>query len=88
MIDVKEYMKLSKDLAKKQVIEKISLELVYEFLILDSEEMSIIKVEDVNLIDDDEYMELVDSAIDRLNKKTKLGLFRENGKIHLGKCNK
>ena len=50
--------------------------------------MSIIKVEDVNLIDDDEYMELVDSAIDRLNKKTKLGLFRENGKIHLGKCNK
>lgn len=88
MIDVKEYMKLSKDLAKKQVIEKISLELVYEFLILDSEEMNIIKVEDVNLIDDNEYMELVDAAIDRLNKKTKLGLFRKNGKIYLGKCNK
>lgn len=88
MIDVKEYMKLSKDLAKKQVIEKISLELVYEFLILDSEEMNIIKVEDVNLIDDDEYMELVDAAIDRLNKKTKLDLFRKNGKIYLGKCNK
>ena len=81
-------MKLSKDLAKKQVIEKISLELVYEFLILDSEEMNIIKVEDVNLIDDDEYMELVDAAIDRLNKKTKFGLFRKNGKIYLGKCNK
>ena len=50
---MKEYMKLSKDLAKKQVIEKISLELIYEFLILDNEEMNIIKVEDVNLIDDD-----------------------------------
>lgn len=88
MIDVKEYMKLSKDLAKKQVIEKISLELIYEFLILDNEEMNIIKVEDVNLIDDDEYMEFVDAAIDRLNKKTKLGLFRKNGNIYLGKCNK
>ena len=81
-------MKLSKDLAKKQVVEKLSLELVYEFLILDSEEMSIIKVEDVNLISDNEYMELVDEAISKLNQKTNLGLFREKGKIFLGNCNK
>lgn len=87
MIDVKEYMKLSKYLAKKQVVEKISLELVYEFLILDSEEMNIIKVEDVNLIDDNEYVELVDEAIAKLNHRTNLDLIRKNGKIYLGNCN-
>ena len=88
MIDVKEYMKLSKDLAKKQVMEKISLELVYEFLILDNVEMNIVKVEDVNLIDDYEYMEILDEAINKLNKKTNLGLFREKGKVFLGNYNK
>ena len=87
MIDVKEYMKLSKDLAKKQVVEKISLELVYEFLILDNEEMNIIKVEDINLIEDNEYMELVDEAIAKLNQKRNLDLIRKDGKIYLGNCN-
>lgn len=80
-------MKLSKDLAKKQVVEKISLELVYEFLILDNEEMNVIKVEDVNLIDDNEYVELVDEAIAKLNQKTNLDLIRKDGKIYLGNCN-
>jgi hypothetical protein len=84
---VKEYMKLSKDLAKKQVVEKISLELVYEFLILDNEEMNVIKVEDINLIEDNEYMELVDEAIAKLNQKTNLDLIRKDGKIYLGNCN-
>lgn len=87
MIDVKEYMKLSKDLAKKQVVEKISLELVYEFLILDNEEINVIKVEDINLIEDNEYMELVDEAIAKLNQKTNLDLIRKDGKIYLGNCN-
>ena len=87
MIDVKEYMKLSKDLAKKQVVEKISLELVYEFLILDNEEMNVIKVEDINLIEDNEYMELVDEAIAKLNQKTNLDLIRKDGKFYLGNCN-
>lgn len=87
MINVKEYMKLSKDLAKKQVVEKISLELVYEFLILDNEEMNVIKVEDINLIEDNEYMELVDEAIAKLNQKTNLDLIRKDGKIYLGNCN-
>lgn len=87
MIDVKEYMKLSKDLAKKQVVEKISLELVYEFLILDNEKMNVIKVEDINLIEDNEYMELVDEAIAKLNQKTNLDLIRKDGKIYLGNCN-
>lgn len=87
MIDVKEYMKLSKDLAKKQVVEKILLELVYEFLILDNEEMNVIKVEDINLIEDNEYMELVDEAIVKLNQKTNLDLIRKDGKIYLGNCN-
>lgn len=80
-------MKLSKDLAKKQVVEKISLELVYEFLILDNEEMNVIKVEDINLIEDSEYMELVDEAIAKLNQKTNLDLIRKDGKIYLGNCN-
>lgn len=80
-------MKLSKDLAKKQVVEKISLELVYEFLILDNEKMNVIKVEDINLIEDNEYMELVDEAIAKLNQKTNLDLIRKDGKIYLGNCN-
>ena len=80
-------MKLSKDLAKKQVVEKISLELVYEFLIIDNEEMNVIKVEDINLIEDNEYMELVDEAIAKLNQKTNLDLIRKDGKIYLGNCN-
>ncbi len=80
-------MKLSKDLAKKQVVEKISLELVYEFLILDNEAMNVIKVEDINLIEDNEYMELVDEAIAKLNQKTNLDLIRKDGKIYLGNCN-
>lgn len=80
-------MKLSKNLAKKQVIEKISLELVYEFLILNNEKMNVIKVEDINLIEDNEYLELVDEAIAKLNQKTNLDLIRKDGKIYLGNCN-
>lgn len=81
-------MKLSKNLAKKQIIEKISLELIYEFLILNSAEMSVIKVEDVNLVNDEEYMELVDEAIEILNQKTRLELFRKCKTIYMGNCNK
>ena len=81
-------MKLSKNLAKKQIIEKISLELIYEFLILNSVEMSVIKVEDVNLVNDEEYMELVDEAIEILNQKTRLELFRKRKTIYMGICNK
>ncbi len=68
-------------------MKKISLELVYEFLILDNEEMNVIKVEDINLIEDNEYMELVDEAIAKLNQKTNLDLIRKDGKIYLGNCN-
>ncbi len=82
------YMKLNNDLAKKQVIEKITLELVYEFLILDNKEMNIIKVDDVNIYSKDEYLSFVDEAIFKLNSKTKLDLTRDDKKIFLGNCNK
>ena len=85
---MKKYMDLSKKLAKKQVIEKITLELVYEFLILDSKEMDVFKVDDLNLVDDDTYMMLVDETIMKLNQKTRLNLKRQNEKIYLGNCNK
>ena len=85
---MKKYMDLSEKLAKKQVIEKITLELVYEFLILESKEMDVFKVDDLNLVDDDKYMMLVDEAIMKLNQKTRLNLKRQNEKIYLGNCNK
>ena len=49
--------------------------------------MNVIKVEDINLIEDNEYMELVDEAITKLNQKTNLDLIRKDGKIYLGNCN-
>lgn len=84
---MKEYLDLSHTLAKKQMQEKITLELVYEFLILDNKAMDIIKLEDVNIFTDQEYMDLVDSAIKSINTKTNLNLVRKGKKIILGKSN-
>lgn len=84
---MKEYLDLSHILAKKQMQEKIALELVYEFLILDNKTMDIIKIEDVNIFTDQEYMDLVDSAIKSINTKTNLNLVRKGKKIILGKSN-
>lgn len=85
---MEDYMYLSNKLSKKQIIEKILLELVYEFLILDSDEMKIAKVEDVKVLTNEEYLEYLDEAIDKLNKKTKLNLSRDDKKIYMGKSNK
>ena len=84
---MKEYLDLSHTLAKKQMQEKIALELVYEFLILDNKTMDIIKIDDVNIFTDQEYMDLVDSAIKSINTKTNLNLVRKGKKIILGKSN-
>lgn len=84
---MKEYLDLSHTLAKKQMQEKITLELIYEFLILDNTTMDIIKIEDVNIFTDQEYMDLVDSAIKSINTKTNLNLVRKGKKIILGKSN-
>ena len=84
---MKEYLDLSHTLAKKQMQEKITLELVYVFLILDNKTMDIIKIEDVNIFTDQEYMDLVDSAIKSINTKTNLNLVRKSKKIILGKSN-
>ena len=85
---MEDYMYLSNKLSKKQIIEKILLELVYEFLILDSDEMKIAKVEDVKVLTNEEYLEYLDEAIDKLNKKTRLNLSRDDKKIYMGKSNK
>lgn len=84
---MKEYLDLSHTLAKKQMQEKITLELVYVFLILDNTTMDIIKIDDVNIFTDQEYMDLVDSAIKSINTKTNLNLVRRGKKIILGKSN-
>ena len=84
---MKEYLDFSHTLAKKQMQEKIALELVYEFLILDNKTMDIIKIEDVNIFTDQEYMDLVDNAIKSINTKTNLNLVRKGKKIILGKSN-
>ncbi len=84
---MKEYLDLSHTLAKKQMQEKITLELVYVFLILDNTTMDIIKIDDVNIFTDQEYMDLVDSAIKSINTKTNLNLVRKGKKIILGKSN-
>ena len=84
---MKEYLDLRHTLAKKQMQEKIALELVYEFLILDNKTMDIIKIEDVNIFTDQEYMDLVDNAIKSINTKTNLNLVRKGKKIILGKSN-
>lgn len=82
------YLDLSRALAKKQMREKISLEIVYEFLILDNEKMQITRIEDINIFSEREYLSLVDDAIKMLNSKTNLGLVRKNNVIRLGKSNK
>lgn len=84
---MKEYLDLSHTLAKKQMQEKITLELVYVFFILDNTTMDIIKIDDVNIFTDQEYMDLVDSAIKSINIKTNLNLVRKGKKIILGKSN-
>lgn len=85
---MEQYMILDSKLAKKQVIERITLELVYEFLILESKEMNIVKVDYLSVLSDTEYMNFVDTAIDNLNQKLKVKLVRKNNKIHLGNWNR
>ena len=69
---MKEYLELSHELARKQMQEKITLEIVYEFLILNAEEMEVTRIDDVNIFKEEEYVQLVDSAIKNINSKTKL----------------
>ena len=46
---MKEYLELSHELARKQMQEKITLEIVYEFLILNAEEMEVTRIDDVKI---------------------------------------
>ena len=85
---MKDYMILDSKLANKQLIEKITLELVYEFLILDNNEMTITKVDDLSVFTDDEYMVFVDAAILNLNQKLVNKLVRKNNKVYLGNWNR
>ena len=73
---MKEYLELSHELARKQMQEKISLEIIYEFLILNAEEMEVTRIDDVNIFKEEEFIELVDNAIKNINSKTKLNLKR------------
>ncbi len=84
---MKEYLELSHELARKQMQEKISLEIIYEFLILNAEEMEVTRIDDVNIFKEEEFIELVDNAIKNINSKTKLNLKRISKKIYLGKNN-
>lgn len=84
---MKEYLELSHELARKQMQEKISLEIIYEFLILNAEEMEVTRIDDVNIFKEEEFIELVDNAIKNINSKTKLNLKRTSKKIYLGKNN-
>lgn len=81
---MKDYMILDSKLTSKHLIEKITLELVYEFLILDNKEMTITKVDDLSVFSDDEYMVFVDAALFNLNQKLINKLVRKNNKIYLG----
>lgn len=84
---MKEYLELSHELARKQMQEKISLEIIYEFLILNAKEMEVTRIDDVNIFKEEEFIELVDNAIKNINSKTKLNLKRISKKIYLGKNN-
>lgn len=84
---MKEYLELSHELARKQMQEKISLEIIYEFLILNAEEMEVTRIDDVNIFKEEEFIELLDNAIKNINSKTKLNLKRISKKIYLGKNN-
>mgnify|MGYP004620789415 CR=1 FL=1 len=81
---MKEYLKISKNLAKKQTIESIELEIIYEFLILENKEMTITKIDTVYVFNKKEYYNLVDNAINNLNNKLITKLKRDNNKIILG----
>lgn len=79
-----EYLKISKKLAKKQTLESIKLEIVYEFLILENKEMTITRIDSVYVFKKNEYLKLVDEAITSLNNYLTLKLKRDNNKIYLG----
>lgn len=79
------YTEINEKLIKRHIVEKIKLELVYEFLILDSKEMEVFKVEDVNIINDDTYIKWFDETIRELNKKIKFHLKRNKNKVYIDK---
>lgn len=81
---MKEYLKVSKKLAKKQTIESIELEIIYEFIILKSKEMIITKIDTIYIFSKEEYLSMVDDAIAKLNNLLTFKLKRDNNKIILG----
>lgn len=81
---MKEYLKISKKLAKKQTIESIELEIIYEFIILKSKEMIITKIDTIYIFSKEEYLSMVDDAITKLNNLLTFKLKRDNNKIILG----
>ena len=81
---MKEYLKVSKKLAKKQIIESIELEIIYEFIILKSKEMIISKIDTIYIFSKEEYLSMVDDAITKLNNLLTFKLKRDNNKIILG----
>lgn len=81
---MKEYLKVSKKLAKKQIIESIELEIIYEFIILKSKEMIITKIDTIYIFSKEEYLSMVDDAITKLNTLLTFKLKRDNNKIILG----
>ena len=81
---MKEYLKVSKKLAKKQTIESIELEIIYEFIILKSKEMNITKIDTIYIFSKEEYLSMVDDAITKLNNLLIFKLKRDNNKIILG----
>ena len=81
---MKEYLKISKKLAKKQIIESIELEIIYEFIILKSKEMIITKIDTIYIFSKEEYLSMVDDAITKLNNLLTFKLKRDNNKISLG----
>ncbi len=81
---MKEYLKISKKLAKKQIVESIELEIIYEFIILKSKEMIITKIDTIYIFSKEEYLSMVDDAITKLNNLLTFKLKRDNNKIILG----
>ena len=81
---MKEYLKISKKLAKKQIVESIELEIIYEFIILKSKEMIITKIDTIYIFSKEEYLSMVDDAITKLNNLLTSKLKRDNNKIILG----
>lgn len=79
------YTEINEKLIKRHVMEKIKLELVYEFLILDSKEVEFFKVEDVNIIKDDVYIKWFDETLNELNDKIKFHLKRNKNKVYIDK---